>query len=68
MTIRRTNPRTQGEIGLGAAIAWFLAEGYGVAIPLCDNQPWDLVVDSEADGLQRATTATYTSCRQRASR
>lgn len=60
MTIRRTNPRKQGEIGLGAAIAWFLAEGYGVAIPLCDNQPWDLVVDSKADGLQKVQVKTTT--------
>ena len=38
MTIRRTNPRIQGEIGLGHAIAWFSANGYNVCIPLCDNR------------------------------
>lgn len=62
MTIRRKNPRKQGEIGLGAAIAWFLGQGYGVAIPLCDNQAWDLVVDSEAEGLQKVQVKT-TTCR-----
>ena len=60
MTIRRANPRKQGEIGLGAAISWFLAEGYAVAIPLCDNQPYDLVVDSEEDGLQKVQVKTTT--------
>lgn len=45
-TIRRANPRRQGEIGLGAAIAWFSRVGYLVSVPLCDNQPYDLVVDN----------------------
>ncbi|MEX0659306.1 MAG: group I intron-associated PD-(D/E)XK endonuclease [Egibacteraceae bacterium] len=60
MTIRRTNPRKQGEIGLGAAIAWFLAEGYAVSVPLCDNQPYDLVIDSAAGGLQKVQVKTTT--------
>jgi hypothetical protein len=59
-TIRRRNPRLQGEIGLGAAIAWFTANGYCVAIPLADNQPYDLVVDGP-DGLQRVDVKTATS-------
>jgi hypothetical protein len=60
-TIRRKNPRLQGEIGLGAAIAWFAAEGYAVAIPLCDNQPYDLVVhDPETDALLRVQVKTST--------
>jgi hypothetical protein len=58
-TIRRRNPRLQGEIGLGAAIAWFTANGYCVAIPLADNQPYDLVVDGP-DGLQRVQVKTTT--------
>lgn len=60
MTIRRSNPRKQGEIGLGAAIAWFLGEGYGVSVPLCDNQPYDLIIDSKADGLQKVQVKTST--------
>jgi hypothetical protein len=59
-TIRRPNPRLQGEIGLGAAIAWFTANGYCVAIPLADNQPYDLVVDGP-DGLQRVEVKTATA-------
>ena len=61
-TIRRRNPRLQGEIGLGAAIAWFAAEGYGVAIPLCDNRPYDLVVEHPTTGaLLRVQVKTATS-------
>ncbi|HVM13461.1 MAG TPA: group I intron-associated PD-(D/E)XK endonuclease [Egibacteraceae bacterium] len=60
MTIRRSNPGKQGEIGLGAAIAWFLGEGYGVSVPLCDNQPYDLIIDSKADGLQKVQVKTST--------
>ena len=60
-TIRRRNPRRQGEIGLGAAIAWFSANGWLVSIPLCDNQPYDLVVD---DGQQLAKVQVKTTtCR-----
>lgn len=58
-TIRRANPRIQGEIGLGAAIAWFTANGYRVAIPLADNQPYDLVVE-DAEGLKRVEIKTAT--------
>ncbi|HUH07282.1 MAG TPA: group I intron-associated PD-(D/E)XK endonuclease [Egibacteraceae bacterium] len=60
-TIRRRNPRLQGEIGLGAAIAWFTSEGYSVSIPLCDNQPYDLVVEDRASGdLLRVQVKTST--------
>lgn len=58
-TIRRDNPRKQGEIGLGAAISWFTANGYSVCIPLADNQPYDLIVDGR-DGLQRVQVKTTT--------
>lgn len=58
-TIRRYNPRKQGEIGLGAAIAWFSSNGYAVSIPLADNQPYDLVVEDE-EGLKRVEIKTAT--------
>jgi len=58
-TIRRSNPRQQGEIGLGAAIGWFTAAGYIVSVPLCDNQPYDLVVD-DGDRLQKVQVKTAT--------
>jgi len=60
-TIRRRNPRRQGEIGLGAAIAWFSANGWLVSIPLCDNQPYDLVVD---DGERLAKVQVKTTTRR----
>jgi hypothetical protein len=58
MTIRRSNPRLQGLIGLGAAIDWFTRHGYFVAIPLNDSQPWDLVVEDEQGVLSRASTSS----------
>lgn len=38
---------TQGTVGLGAAIHYFVANGYKVCIPLNDNQNYDLVVDRD---------------------
>ncbi len=61
MTIRRANPRIQGEIGLGAAIGWFTANGYRVAIPLADNQPWDLVVEDGERALHKVQVKTTTA-------
>jgi hypothetical protein len=60
MTIRRSNPRLQGLIGLGATIDWFTRQGYFVAIPLNDSQPWDLVVEDEAGVLSRVQVKTTT--------
>lgn len=60
-TIRRRNPRRQGEIGLGAAIAWFSANGWLVSIPLCDNQPYDLIID---DGEELAKVQVKTMTRR----
>jgi hypothetical protein len=61
MTIRRANPRIQGEIGLAAAIGWFAANGYRVAIPLADNQAWDLVVEDGGGSLQKVQVKTTTA-------
>ena len=60
MTIRRSNPRLQGLIGLGAAIDWFTRNGYFVAIPLNDSQPWDLVVEDTAGVVSRVQVKTTT--------
>jgi hypothetical protein len=49
MSMRRSNPRLQGLIGVAAAIDWFTRAGYLVSIPLNDSQPYDLVVD---DGMR----------------
>lgn len=37
----------QGNIGLGAAIAYYTLKGYSISIPLNDTQKYDLVVDKE---------------------
>ena len=60
MTIRRTNPRLQGLIGLAAAIDWFTRTGYFVAIPLNDSQPWDLVVEDSLGVVSRVQVKTTT--------
>jgi PD-(D/E)XK nuclease superfamily protein len=64
MTIRRTNPRKQGEIGLGRAIAWFTSQGYAVSIPLTDSRPYDLAVD---DGERIQTVQVKTTTRRKPS-
>lgn len=59
-TIRRRNPRDQGVIGVGDAVAWFTARGYHVSVPLIDNQPYDLVVD-DGRALHRVQVKTTTT-------
>ena len=58
-TMRRANPREQGEIGLSIAISWFGRSGYAVLVPLCDNQPYDLIVD-DGERLARVEVKTTT--------
>lgn len=58
--IRRDNPRFQGEIGLTDAIAWFGHHGYRIAIPLADNQEWDLVVEDAEGRLFKVQVKTAT--------
>ena len=60
MTIRNSNPRLQGLVGLGAAIDWFTRNGRFVAIPLNDSQPWDLVVEDANGVLSRVQVKTTT--------
>ncbi len=60
MSIRRRNPREQGDIGVGAAIAYFLSKGLRVFVPLSESQPYDLVVD-DGSGPQRVQVKTTTS-------
>jgi hypothetical protein len=49
MTIKRSNPRKQGDIGVGVAIGWFITNDYSVSIPISESQRYDLVV--EKDGI-----------------
>ena len=62
-TIRRSNPRHQGDIGLGAAIAWFSSRGFRVFVPLSESQAYDLVID-DGSGPLRVQVKT-TTCRGR---
>ncbi len=41
------NTKTQGDIGLGVAIGWFVSNQYTISIPLTDSQDYDLIVDKE---------------------
>jgi hypothetical protein len=59
-TIRRANPRLQGLVGLGAAIAHFCEEGWAVSLPLNDSQAYDLIVDDGAQLLRvQVKTTTF---------
>ena len=44
-SIRRRNPRHQGDIGVGAAIEHFATAGHRVFVPLSESQRYALVVD-----------------------
>lgn len=63
-SIRRTNPRKQGLVGLGDAIAWFCAQGYDVCLPLNDSQKYDLVIDDDGR-LSRVQVKTTTARNRR---
>ena len=51
------NTKKQGDVGLGAAIAFFSNLGYTVATPLTDSQNYDLVVDMD-EGLKKVQVKT----------
>lgn len=55
---RTTNPRHQGDAGVGIAIAWFTTHDYRVSLPLTDSQRYDLIVDNGT--LQRVQVKTAT--------
>ena len=59
-TIRRRNPKKQGLIGLGAAIAWFTENGYEVLLPLNDSQKYDLAIEDEDGALKKVQVKTAT--------
>jgi len=58
--LKQRNSKKQGDVGIGIAIGWFVANGYTVSIPLTDSQDYDLVV--ETDGVLKKVqvkTSTY---------
>jgi len=59
MTIRRSNPRKQGDIGVAKALDWFVRNEYAVSIPFSDSQHYDLVVEKNGI-LSRVQVKTTT--------
>jgi hypothetical protein len=57
VSLNQRNSKKQGDVGLGAAIAWYTALGHTVSIPLTDSQDYDLVVDT-GDGLKTVQVKT----------
>ena len=53
----KENSRKQGDVGLGAAIAWFTLQGYTVCVPLTDSQKYDLITEFDG-GLQKIQVKT----------
>lgn len=54
-----SNPRRQGNAGLGIAIAYFSRIGAEVAIPQTDTQRHDLIIEN-GNGLERVQVKTTT--------
>ena len=54
------NSQSQGNIGMGQAIAHYTSKGYTVSIPLNDCQEYDLVVEYP-DGLKKVQVKTTKS-------
>lgn len=46
------NWKKQGDMGVGAAIAYFAMQGHTVLFPLSDSEDYDLVVDISGDLLK----------------
>jgi hypothetical protein len=57
------NTNKQGDIGLGAAIAYFTSIGNTVCIPLTDSQDYDLVID-DGSSLKRVQVKRCTFTRR----
>ena len=58
--LNQRNPKKQGDVGLGVAIAYFAKQGYTICIPLTDSQRYDLIVDIDGD-LKRVQVKTTKS-------
>ncbi len=56
------NTKKQGDVGLGAAIGYFVTKGYTVSVPLTDSQDYDLIVD---DGLIKRVQVKTTKFKRR---
>lgn len=59
MLNNKENSRKQGDVGLGAAIAWFTSQGHTTCVPLTDSQKYDLIVDIDNDLKKIQVKTTY---------
>ncbi len=57
--IKRESKAQQGNVGLALAIAYFVAEGYTVSIPLNDCQKYDLIVENGKLNKVQVKTSAY---------
>lgn len=55
--------KDKGRTSLGISIAYFLANGYTVSIPLNDTQDYDLVI--EKDGILKTVQVKSTACKSK---
>jgi hypothetical protein len=53
------NTKKQGDVGLGACVAWATSLGYTVSLPLTDSQPYDLIVDDGSLKRVQVKTTSY---------
>jgi len=53
------NTKKQGDVGLGAAIAYFSRIGNTVNLPLTDSQDYDLIIDDGKLKRVQIKTCTY---------
>lgn len=56
LTFEGMSTVTQGSVGLGLAISYFVSKGLIVSLPLNDNQSYDLIVD--IGGLKKVQVKT----------
>ncbi len=57
------NNKSQGNFGLGIAIAYFTTNGYTVSIPLNDTQDYDLII--EKNNILETVQVKTTGCKTR---
>lgn len=61
------NTKQQGDRGVAAAIAFYTLQGFGVSVPLTDNERYDIIVDKKSDLLRvQCKTTTYKRNEKRA--
>lgn len=59
MLKEQINSKKQGDVGMGAAIAYFCKCGHTVSIPITDSQDYDLIVDIDNKLCRVQCKTTY---------